>query len=332
MRFPHRALRGALPAVAAGIMALGLSTTAGLAETWDMPTPYPDKTFHTVNIAQFAADVAEATDGALTITVHSAGSLFPHAEIKNAVRRRLVPIGEFYLSRLSNEDPVFATDSQPFLATTYDEAERLWAAQRPAVEALLANQGLKLLYAVPWPPQGLYTKTEVNAVSDLEGLKFRAYNATLERFAQLVGAAPTQVEVPDIPQAFATGRVEAMMTSPSTGANSQAWDYVNHFYHVQGWIPKNVVVVNLRSFGSLAPEVQAAVIEAAAAAEARGLEMSKAETEEKLAILEENGMTVHREPSVELMQGLKAVGAEMLEEWKVAAGELGAEVLAAYGN
>lgn len=302
-----------------------------LAESWDMPTPYPDKTFHTVNIVEFANDVAAATNGALTITVHPAGSLIQHPEIKNAVRGRIVPIGEFILSRLSNENPIYAVDSLPFLATTYADARALWEAQRPFVEDLLAAQGLMPLFAVPWPPQGLYTQQAIASVDDLQGVKFRAYNATMERLANLLGAAPTQVEVPDIPQAFATGRVEAMMTSPSTGANSRAWDFVDHFYDVRAWLPKNIVVVNRRSFDRLPASVQAAVRTAADAAEDRGWEMSRAETAEKIAILKDNGMQVHT-PDDALMAGFRTVGDAMLQDWLADAGADGQALIDAYRN
>ncbi|MGA0808942.1 MAG: TRAP transporter substrate-binding protein DctP, partial [Burkholderiaceae bacterium] len=185
-------------------LSLGASVQAA---SWDMPTPYPDATFHTVKIQQFAKEVSEKSGGQLTIKVHSAGSLFKHPEIKNAVRNGQVPIGEFFLSLLANENPAFGIDSQPFLATNYDDAQRLWNAQKPVVDRLLDSQGLMVLYAVPWPPQGLYTKKEVASVVDLKGMKFRTNNAVLEKLATLAGAAPTQIEVPDIPQAFATGRV-----------------------------------------------------------------------------------------------------------------------------
>ena len=201
----------------------------------------------------------------------------------------------------------------------------------PAVEALLKKPGLMPLFSVPWPPQGLYVKGEVNTVADLQGLKFRAYNATLESFARLAGAAPTQVEVPDIPQAFSTGRVEAMITSPSTGVNSQAWDYVSNYYDIQAWIPKNIVVVNIRSFRRLDEGVRNAVLEAATAAEKRGWEMSMAETETNVKLLAENGMTVHT-PSPELIAGLKEIGVKMLADWQDAAGADGAAVLDAYRN
>lgn len=140
------------------ILAAGLAVGMGgavRAETWDMPTPYGDATFHTQNISQFAADVAAATDGALEITVHSGGSLFPHGEIRNVVRSGQVPVGEFFLSRLVNDDAAFGIDSQPFVATSYEDAQRLWDAQRPVVTELLAEQGLMPLFSVPWPAQGL---------------------------------------------------------------------------------------------------------------------------------------------------------------------------------
>ena len=307
---------------------LGVSCSA-MAATWDMPTPYPDKTFHTQNIAAFAEEVQTATAGELKINIHSAGSLFKHPEIKNAVRGGQVPAGEFFLSLLSNENAVFGADSQPFLATNYDDAKLLWEAQKPIVATLLDKQGLMPLFSVPWPPQGLYTKKEITTVADLKGIKFRAYNATLELFANKIGAAPTQVEVPDIPQAFATGRVEAMVTSPSTGANSKAWDFVTHYTDIQAWLPKNIVVVSKKAFRKLDKKTQDAVLAAAKSAEARGWEMSKKETAEKTAILKENGIVVVT-PSEELMKGLKAIGAEMTVDWEKSAGAEGEALLKAY--
>lgn len=185
------------------------------------------------------------------------------------------------------------------------------------------------LFSVPWPPQGLYTKKEIKTVDDLKGIKFRAYNPTLELFANNVGAAPTQVEVPDIPQAFSTGRVEAMITSPSTGANSKAWDYVTHYTDIKAWLPKNIVVVNKKAFRKLDKSTQEALLAAAQAAEARGWEMSMEETSTKTKIMKDNGMIIV-EPSAELMTGLTEIGGTMLEKWKKAAGAEGEELLKAY--
>lgn len=321
--------KNAVAGMAGMVAGLCMTWSAVAATSWDMPTPYPDKTFHTQNIAVFAEEVDKATAGALKIKIHSAGSLFKHPEIKNAVRQGLVPIGEFFLSRISNEQAVFGADSQPFLATNYQDAEKLWDAQLPVIAKLLDKQGLMPLFSVPWPPQGLYTKKEIKTVDDLKGIKFRAYNPTLELFANNVGAAPTQVEVPDIPQAFATGRVEAMITSPSTGANSKAWDYVTHYTDIKAWLPKNIVVVNKKAFRKLDKKTQEALLAAAQAAEARGWKMSMEETATKTKIMQDNGMIIV-EPSAELMTGLTEIGGSMLEDWKKAAGAEGVELLKGY--
>ncbi|MTI09142.1 TRAP transporter substrate-binding protein [Curvivirga aplysinae] len=314
-----------LAAVAATVMGI----SSAVAEEWNMPVPYSDAVFHTKNIRQFADDVTAATNGDLTIKVHSAGSLFKHPEIKNAVRSGQVPVGEFLLSRLGNENAVFAVDTLPFLASNYDAASKLWVASRPKVEELLDKQGLQVLFSVPWPPQGLYTKKDVETVEDLKGLSFRAYNAGTETLAKKVGMAPTQVESPDIPQAFATGRVQAMITSPSTGVSSKAWDFLTNYYDTQAWLPKNIVVINKKSFRRLDKATQDAVMAAASAAEKRGWEMSMAETDAKTQTLRDNGVTVSA-PSGQLTQELQAIGDEMVADWMESAGDDGRAVIKAY--
>ncbi|MBJ3762312.1 TRAP transporter substrate-binding protein [Maribius pontilimi] len=305
---------------------LAVAATPALAETWDFATPYGDGIFHTDNIRQFTEEVTAATDGGLEFTIHSAGSLFPHAEIKGAVRSMQVPIGEFFLSRLSNEDAAYGLDSQPFVATSYEQAQALWEAQEPVITELLAAENLMPLFSVPWPAQGLYTNGEIATVDDLNGLRFRAYNAQLEEFAQLAGAAPVQVEAPDIPQAFSTGQVEAMITSPSTGADSKAWDFLTHYSPINAWIPKNIVVVNQRAFDRLPEDQQQAVLDAAAAAETRGWEMSMAEAEAKTKEMADNGIIVY-EPSDELISGLQAIGDDMLESWNASASDEAKQIL-----
>ena len=312
------------PLAACAVMALALPAAA---QSWDMPTPYGDSVFHTQNIMEFAADVAESTD--VDITVHSAGSLYAHPEIKDAVRRGLAPIGEVLMSRLANEDPVFAVDSIPFLASSYDEARAQWEASRPLVEEKLSAQGLTLLFAVPWPGQSIYTQDPVESTEDLAGASFRAYNAATERLAQLMGAVPAQIETGDIPTAFSTGRVDAMITSPSTGVSSQAWDYTSYYTDTQAWLPKNMVVVNSAAFDGLDEATRQAILDAAAQAETRGWEMSAAETETQIATLQENGMTV-AQPSETLAAQLAEIGQTMTADWLEEAGDEGQALIDAY--
>ncbi|WP_043488630.1 TRAP transporter substrate-binding protein [Halomonas halodenitrificans] len=320
-----------LLATALGVGLATLSTGAQAATEWDMPTPYGDRTFHTVNIREFTEDVREATEGELDITVHSNGSLIGHAEIKNSVRRGIVPMGEVIMSRLANENAIFEVDSVPFLAASYADAWTLWEASREIIAEELEKQGLRLLFAVPWPPQGIYTNQALDTGDDLKNLSMRAYNTASERIAQLVGAVPTQVEVPDIPTAFSTGRVEAMITSPATGADTKAWDYLDHFNHAQLWLPKNMIIVSDKAFSRLSDDTRQALLEAAAEAETRGWEMSRQETDDAIAVLKDNGITV-TEPSEALATKLQDVGDTMTEEWVERAGEPGQAILDAYSS
>jgi TRAP-type C4-dicarboxylate transport system substrate-binding protein len=318
-----------LRVLAAGLLAGGLATAANAQTRWDMPTPYGDATFHTKNIRMFAEEVAKATGGKFTITVHSAGSLVKHPEIKNALKRGIAPIGEFLISLHANESPIYSIDSVPFLATGYDAAKKLYAAQKPFLEKKLAEEGLMLLYSVPWPPQGIYAKKEIKSLDDLKGLKFRTYNPATQRIAQLSGAIPTQVEVPDIPTAFATNRVESMITSPTTGVDSKVWDYLTHFHHTQAWLPRNAVIVAKAAFDKLSDAEKKALTSAAAAAEARGWEMSAAETDEKIKALALNKIVIVQ-PSEALRKGFAEIGGKMAEEWEAAAGADGKALLAAF--
>jgi TRAP-type C4-dicarboxylate transport system substrate-binding protein len=296
---------------------------------WELAANYADSAFHTKNLVQFGKDVEVATNGALTITVHPNGTLFKHADIKPAVRDGKAAIGEIFVSLAAAEAPVYGLDSIPFLATSYGEARKLYAAQKPYLEKQLDSEGLRLLFSVPWPPQGIYSRREINSIDDLKGLKFRTYNVMIKRIAELAGAEPTQIEVPDLPAAFASGRVDVMITSASSGVQSKAEEYLTHYYDAQAWLPRNMVFVNQQAFAALSPAAQKAVIDAAASAEERGWKLSVEEMTIKTDALRAAKIIVVP-PSPALKEGLTSIGETISAEWAVSAGADGAAMLAAY--
>ena len=314
------------------LLALAALAACGAAQAqtkWDMPTPYPDGNFHTKNVRQFADDVSKATGGKLQIQTHSNGSLIKHPEIKRAVQTGQVPIGEVLISVLSNESPLFAFDSNPFLANSYAKERNLWSVARPHIEKKLDAQGIRLLYSVPWPPQGVYTKKEISSLADLKGTKFRTYSPTTSRFAELIGAVPTTVQVPDIPQAFRTGLVDAMITSGATGVDSQAWDYLSHYYNTRAFLPQNMVIVNKAAFGKLGAAEQKAVLAAAKQAEPRGWKTSEAENEGYVKTMASHGIKI-MQPPAKLASEFAAIGKKMADEWAAKAGAEGEAILKAY--
>jgi TRAP-type C4-dicarboxylate transport system substrate-binding protein len=299
------------------------------AQKWDMPTPYSDGEFHTRNVVMFVDEVKQATGGKLAIQVHSNGSLIKHPDILRAVSSGQVPIAEFLLGQFGNEDPIFAADNVPFVAPGYDRAWKFYQAQKPVLEKHLAKRGMKLLYSVAWPGQGIYTKDPVDKAADFKGLKMRTYSPLTARLAELLGASPTVVQVPEVPQLFATGGIQAMITSSATGTSTKAWEFVKNYYKTNAWNPKNVVVVNQRAFARLPKDEQGALVKAGATAEKRGWEMSKEREKQGDETLEKNGMSV-REPSPQLKRELSKIGEQMAAEWQKTAGADGQAILKRY--
>lgn len=299
------------------------------AEKWDMPMAYSATNFHSETGAEFAQCVTTGTAGDIEIVTHPSGSLFKGADIKRAIQTGQAPIGERLMSGHQNENAVFGFDSIPFLASSFDDSARLFEAARPTMEKLLDEQNMVMLYAVPWPPQGLYFKKEVNSVADMKGIKFRSYNNATARLAELTGMAPVSIEAAEISQAFATGVAESMISSGATGYDRKVWESLTHFYEVDAWLPYNYVLINKDIWEDTSDANKGVIQACARMAEYAGVWRAKEYTGFTMAGLAAGGMTVA--PAGEVLVGeLKQIGETMTAEWLEAAGEDGKAILERY--
>jgi TRAP-type C4-dicarboxylate transport system substrate-binding protein len=298
---------------------------------WDLPAAYPATNYHTVNLQKFADGVKASSGGKLEIVVHPGASLFKAPEIKRAVQTGQAPIGEILVSNFENEDPVYGVDVVPFLASSFPEAKKLWAAQKPVLEKKAAAQGMVVLFAVPWPPQGLYAKKEVNQLSDMKGMKFRAYNRGTSRIAELTGAQPITIQAAELSQALATGKVDSFISSGATGVDSKVWEQLTHFYDTQAWLPKNAVLMNKAAFDKLDDATKKVVLAEAAKAEALGWAEAEKLSAGFLETLAKNGMKV-QPPSPKLAGEYKELGKKLTAEWLEKAGADGKAVVDAYNK
>jgi TRAP-type C4-dicarboxylate transport system substrate-binding protein len=318
--------------VATGVIAGAVALTAlpaVAAEKWDMPMAYAGSNFHSVTGAEFAQCVTTGTGGDIEITTHPGGSLFAGADIKRAIQTGQVPIGERLLSGHQNESAIFGWDSVPFLVSSFDEHDKLYEAAKPAVEDVLAEQNLTLLYSVPWPPQGLYFRDEVKSVADMEGVKFRSYNNATSRLAELTGMLPVTIEAAEISQAFATGVADSMVSSGATGYDRKVWESLNYFYEVDAWLPRNYVMVNSDTWEGVSDANKNVIKACARMAEYAGTWRAKEYTGFTMAGLAAGGMTVER-ASDQLMADLREIGEIMSAEWLEAAGDAGKAIIDAY--
>lgn len=313
-------------ATATLVASIGFAGAAAAQTKWDFATAYPAFNFHSKNNEQFVKDVDAATQSKLKITPHFGASLFKMPEIKRAVQTGNAQMGEFFMVSFQNEAPIFGVDGLPFLASSYDEAFKLYQAQKPQLQKLLDKQGQVLLYAVAWPPQGIYTKKPINSMADLKGMKWRVYSPTTARIGELVGAQPVTIQEAELSQALATGVIEGLITSSATGADNKLFENLKYYYNVQAWIPKNAVVVSKKAFNALDKTQQEAVLKAAAAAETRGWKESRDVDARSIATMKAGGMLIE-EPSAQLKADLAKVGATVVSEWTEKAGADGKAVL-----
>ena len=311
-------------------LAAALASAGAVAQTrWDLPAAYPANNFHTENLVQFASDVDKATGGKLTITVHANASLFKAPEIKRAVQGNQAQLGEVLISNYANENPLFGVDVLPFVATSYDDAFKLYQASRPALDKLLDSQGMKLLFAVPWPPQGLYSKKALDGASDLKGMKFRAYNPATAKIADMFGAQPVTIQAAELSQAMATGAVESYISSGSTGYDTKTFEHLKYWYDTQAWLPKNLVIANKKALAELDEPTRQALLKVAAEAETRGWKISREKNDWYANELKKNGMQV-LPPSDKMKAEFKKVGDAMVDEWLKKTGAQGKTILDAY--
>jgi TRAP-type C4-dicarboxylate transport system substrate-binding protein len=315
-------------ATAAAVVAVS-GGYAGAQTKWDMPTAYPATNFHTENADTFAKDVEKATGGKIKIQIHAGASLFKAPEIKRAVQGNQAQIGEILLVNFENENAIYGADGVPFLATSYADAMKLWKAQKPLIAAMLDKQGMAVLYTVPWPPQGIYSKKAINSAADMKGLKFRSYSPATARLAELVGAQPVTIQAAELPQALATGVVESYISSGSTGYDSKTYEHIKNWYDTQAWLPKNAIIVNKKALEALSKAEQDAVAKAAADAETRGWKISEEKNGWYLDQLRAKGMTIHK-PSAQLTADLKKAGEALLGDWLKKAGAEGQKLVGDY--
>lgn len=288
--------------------------TVAPATAWKLATGYRLESFHTQNIIQFASEVSQATQGQLLIEVLPNGTFAKLNDISQAVQQGKAEAGEVIMTSLVKDIPIAGADSIPFVVSNYSDALRLWKLQKPMIERDFAARGLKPLFSVPWPPQGLYSIKPIVSARDFAGTKMRTYNQSTVRIAELLGAKPVEVPMVDVGKALAGGLIDNMITSSVTGVENQVWTYVKNYYEINAWFPKNLVFVNKNAFDQLPKAQQTAVLDAAAVAESRGWTRSQAAALSSLVELRSRGMKVDATPGA-LDLELKRLGERFSREW-----------------
>lgn len=319
---------GASIALGALLMLAGARSVLA-ATTWIMASGNPESSYFTQNIRQFIDEVEERSAGELRIDLRANDTLIKHDAIKRAVQTGQVQIGEIRPGVYGNEDPMYILDSIPGVASDYEQARQLLEAQLPYFEDLLGRQGLRALVWAPWPGQGFFTTSPLESLDDMRGKKIRIYSQPTQQMAERLGFRATILPFAEVSQAYATGMIDSLFTSPQTGIDVQIWDYAKHFTYTGTMHNKNAVIVNERAFRSLDEDLQRIVLEAGQRATERGWEMSRRAGAENDEVIESHGVVI-TDASDDIQQAITAIGDEMLAEWRESAAAPAVEALDRY--
>ncbi len=325
MHFTRRATLGAalLPAFLHAVVARAQSLRGQAA------SGFGDGNYHTRNLRDFLTEIGSATGGAVQVTLHSNGSLLAQPQIKRGVQTGQVQIGEILLTAYGNEDPIFDVDAVPGLVQNLEDARKLAQVQAPFIEARFARQGMMLLYMAPWPQVAITANQNITDPAQFRGMRLRTYSPISSRLAALLGATGTLITAPEVPQAFATGIIQAQLTTAPVAADTAVWDYSRVFINASIATSKNAIFISRRAFEALSEPHRNAVLAAARNAEVRGWRLAaEAQAEAEARMTARGVQVVPASPA--LLAAIRRAGETMVEEWASRAGEDGRRLLAAY--
>lgn len=322
-------LKSLLRAAALASATLALAGPALAATQWTMASGYPETSFFTKNIRQFIAAVEERTKGELKIDLRSHDSLIKLDNIKRAVQSGQVQIGEIRMGVYGNEQEMFNLDNIPGVVPTFDKSWKLMEAQKPFYDEWFGRNGMRVITYVAWPGQGFFTADPINSLDDLKGVKLRIYSQQTQVMGEKLGTQAIILPFAEVPQAFATGMIEALWTSAQSGTDVQVWDYLDVFTYTGTMHNKNAVIVNERALRALPDDIRQIVLEEGEAATARGWELAKAASEERENVLKEHGIAINQAPQ-DVLDRIDEIGKEMVADWMTRASDAEKAVYEAY--
>jgi TRAP-type C4-dicarboxylate transport system substrate-binding protein len=278
-----------------GTAAVLTSTTlpASAATSLDLATVWPDGNFHTTNAKRFAEEVGKATGGEVKITVQAGGSLgFKGPEQLRAVRDGLVPMADVLNIQQIGDEPMLGTESIPFLVGSDKELKILHKYLRPEYEAIAAKNNQKVLYMVPWPTQYLHMKAKATSLDGLKGVKIRVPDKNAQDMCNALGMSAVLIPWGEVVPALASGRVEGVSTSATSGVDGKFWEFLKTIYPTNHTWSCQMVNISLDSWKQIPAEHQKKIEELGKTMEPDFWKVSVDNDKESLKKLTDGGMEV----------------------------------------
>lgn len=224
----------------------------------------------------FAELVGKKTGGRIKVQVFHNASLGSEDQVGEGVRTGTIDMGFAGSVGFGSVIRDIRVLELPFLYKDFDEIHSVFAKVSPQLGARFAEKGVQLLgYVYEGPRMTLSTKPLRN-LADFKGLKLRVPQAPAYiAMANAFGATPTPLAFPEIYTALQAGVADALEGSPSTL-------FTGKFYEVAKNLARTDHIYNAIYFGmhpatfkALAPDIQAAMLEAGREATGYNLDLVK---------------------------------------------------------
>ncbi len=249
---------------------LVVSTQVPAQTKWDLTNEYAFNSFIGVGNQQFADDLKKRSGGEVIVAPHFGGALgFKSKDVLDVVGRGAVPLGDAAVGFWIGIDPIFQLSLLPFLVADTKEAFELYQIGKPYYSKVLLKNNQYLLYAVPWPPNGIWSKRPLTSANALNGLKIRTLDPASTNVFKTLNAIPQQLAWADVVPMLATGGIEAVLTSADGGSSAKFWDHVSHFSAINFAWALSMLTVNKDAFDKLSDKNKKAVRDVAGEVEAR---------------------------------------------------------------
>ena len=222
-------------------------------------------------LKKYKKDVRKASKKRIKAKVYVGGTKGDEQSIVRQIAKGTLQFGGVSMGAMAIMVPELDIFELPYLLNSYEEVDRVLDVVRPQVEALLAAKGFKLIMYSENGFRSFGTKRAVNVPADLKGVRMRAqpspsHLAMYEAF----GANAKSISVAEVLPALNTGAVDGFDNTPLFTQAASWHQAITHYTVTKHIYQPALLVVNLKFFNSLPPELQSVLIPSDKTLEARG--------------------------------------------------------------
>lgn len=247
---------------------------------------------------KFAQMVEEKTGGQLKFEIYPSQQLFKAAEQWDALVTGNLDITILPLEYASGKAPEVSITLMPCTITSVDHGLKWKEAEiGKRFSQILESYGAKIL-SWGWFTGGIGSKVRfVKVPEDVKGLKLRAAGRYFEYMMQQAGATVVSMPSSEIYNALQTGVLDTCLTAVESFASYRLYEQIKYYTsHRQGymiWFMFEPMLISMKTWNSLTPDQQAAMLEAGSALEPWLAEQLKKSDNDNVAMFEKAGVQVY---------------------------------------